>query len=51
MNYREKLWLRIYVQQGVLCRGQVGECSEDGEGSTDRWLGMNSTFGSVACMV
>jgi len=45
MNYREQLLSRTFVQQGVLCRGQVDECSEDGEGSMNEWLGMNSTFG------
>ena len=33
MNNREQLLLRTFVQQGVLCRGQVGKYSEDGKGS------------------
>ena len=38
MNYREQMLLRTFVQQGVLCWGQVGACSEDGKGSMNGWL-------------
>jgi len=45
MNYREQLLLRTFVQQGVLRRGQVDECSKNGEGFMNGWLGMNRIFG------